>query len=160
MVWRLFGKKRESENVAAGISTDVSLARVYRRILTPIDMRHAEKSGKAIGVASELAKSLGADYAMLTVTYPLGTHLTDDPESLESRFNGFVAEMSKKTGVKIKPVFRSHESASAVITEVSKEEDIDLIVMASHDPRITDHIFNSNASEVMLHASCSVMVVR
>jgi len=160
MAWRFFGQRSSEDSVAKDVSTDVDLKKMYKRILTPIDMRHATKSGMAIGVAAEFARTFRADYFMMTVSYPLGKHLTDDPGTNESEFNEFVAQMSKKTGVKIKPLFRVHESASAVITQVSQQYEIDLIVMASHDPRITDHIFNSNASEVALHTSCSVLVVR
>jgi len=138
----------------------MDLGRTYRKILTPIDMRHADKSGKAIGVATELAKLFGAEYFMLTVWYPLGAHITDDPNAHKPDFEALVNAVRRKTNVSATPIFRAHESAAAAITKVSQEREIDLIVMASHDPRITDHIFNSNASEVALHTSCSVLVVR
>ncbi len=35
-----------------------------------------------------------------------------------------------------------------------------LVVMAAHDPRITDYLIGSNAAHVVLHAPCSVLVVR
>ncbi len=160
MAWRFFGNKSSTTSVASGTDTNVDLKKLYKRILTPIDMRHATKSGKAIGVAAEFTKAFRAEYFMMTVSYPFGTHLTDDPDAKEAEFNEYVSRISKKTGLKITPVFRLHETASTVITQVSKEFEIDMIVMASHDPRITDHIFNSNASEVARHTSCSVMVVR
>jgi nucleotide-binding universal stress UspA family protein len=35
-----------------------------------------------------------------------------------------------------------------------------LIVMNSHRPDLRDHLIGSNASQVVRHASCSVLVVR
>jgi nucleotide-binding universal stress UspA family protein len=41
-----------------------------------------------------------------------------------------------------------------------EDKKIDLIVMASHDPRVTDYLIGSNAAHVVLHGPCSVLVVR
>lgn len=167
MFGKLFGSRDKAEKREAkaawrqpDLDIDVDIVSAYRNILTPIDMRHAEQSAKAIGVAAALAKGLQAKYYMLTVAYPFGEHLADMPDDLKPAFETFVSRHAAKAGIDITPVFRTHESATAVIHEVAGEFDIDLIVMASHDPRIADHVFNSNASEVALHNKCSVMVVR
>ncbi len=36
----------------------------------------------------------------------------------------------------------------------------DLIVMASHRPEMKDYLLGSNAGHIVLHAPCSVFVVR
>ncbi len=133
---------------------------MFQRLLTPIDMRHKDESAKAIRAGAWLARTTGAQYHFLTVQPPLGPHLSDMPEDREAAFTQFTAEQAAAHGVDIVPVFRSHESPSRVIPRVGGELDIDLIVMASHDPRLSDHIFASNASQTALHAHCSVMVVR
>ena len=49
---------------------------------------------------------------------------------------------------------------SGRIIEMVEEKHIDLVVMAAHDPRVTDYLIGSNAAHVVLHAPCSVLVVR
>ena len=161
MFSKLFGKKKkQNTDQSFDIDTHVDLNTEFKTILTPIDMRHIEHSGKAIGIAAELAKLNNAKFYMLTVSYPFGASMTDFPQDHQPEFEAFVAKQAENTGVSITPLFRSHESASAIISEVAGEVGVDLIVMSSHDPRIADHIFRSNASEVALHTNCSVLVVR
>lgn len=151
MFEKLFGSKSKTARGA-----DVRFA----SILTPVDMRHPEDSEKAIAVAAGLSRAHNAPYAILTVARPLGDEITEMPEAHEPEFVAFVEAAERKHGVSITPVFRSHESPIKVITDVSRERGTELIVMASHDPRFTDHIFGSNASQIALHAPCSVLVVR
>jgi len=47
-----------------------------------------------------------------------------------------------------------------MILEVAKKVGIDLIVMGSHTPEISDFLLGPNAAKVVRHATCSVMVVR
>ena len=47
-----------------------------------------------------------------------------------------------------------------IIQQTVKQHEIDFVVMASHHPRLADHLFGSHASQTALHANCSVLVVR
>jgi len=132
----------------------------FRNIMIAVDMRHAADSDKAIATAVRLGALFEATCHILTVAHPLGEHVSDMPESQERGFEAMVARKASEHNTTIRPIFRSHENPIRVITQASKEFAIDLIVMASHDPRLTDHVFGSNASQVSLHAPCSVMVVR
>jgi nucleotide-binding universal stress UspA family protein len=60
----------------------------------------------------------------------------------------------------IEGTVREGGSISGRILEAIEEMEIDLVVMASHNPRITDYVIGSNAAHVVLHAPCSVLVVR
>ncbi len=46
------------------------------------------------------------------------------------------------------------------LLKASKELNVDLVVMASHLPNLTDYIWPSNGGKVAAHAKASVMVVR
>ena len=46
------------------------------------------------------------------------------------------------------------------ILEVAERCGADLIVLASHRPEMKDYLLGANASRVVRHARCSVMVVR
>ena len=130
------------------------------RILVPVDMRHAAVSQQAIGTAVYFARGAGADVFILTVANPFGTHLTDLPEAHRPGFEAFVKGEAERLGYPIAPLFRSHESVNEIVQKVVKQNGIDFVVMASHHPRLTDHLFGSHASQVALHANCSVLVVR
>ena len=46
------------------------------------------------------------------------------------------------------------------ILEIAEQTGVDLIVLASHRPQMKDYLLGANASRVVRHSRCSVMVVR
>jgi hypothetical protein len=46
------------------------------------------------------------------------------------------------------------------ILEAAEEAEADLIVVGSHRPAMKDYLLGTNASRVMRHARCSVLVAR
>ena len=46
------------------------------------------------------------------------------------------------------------------ILKVAEDCSADLIIMASHRPELKDYMLGPNASRVVRHANCSVLVVR
>jgi nucleotide-binding universal stress UspA family protein len=130
------------------------------RILVPVDMRHAEVSRSAVDAAVYLARRTGAKVFVLTVANPLGTHLTEMPEAHKPEFNAFVSQEAQRLDYPITPLFQSHESVNEVIRHIVKQHDVDFVVMATHHPRLTDHLFGSHASQTALHANCSVLILR
>ena len=131
-----------------------------KRILVPVDMRHAAVSQKAIETAVYFARPGGSEVLILTVANPLGTHITDMPEAHKPAFEAFVKREAEALDYPIKPLFKSHESVNEIIQQTVKQHEIDFVVMASHHPRLADHLFGSHASQTALHANCSVLVVR
>ncbi|PQA87233.1 universal stress protein [Hyphococcus luteus] len=131
-----------------------------KTIMLPVDMRHKEQSADAIAMAAQLTKSFGADFYVMTAAHPLGDEITEFPEHHKPEFEKYIQEMASAHGVSITALFRHHQSAEKMILEAAEEIKADLIVMHTHDPKITDHLFGSHASHIALHASCSVMVVR
>jgi nucleotide-binding universal stress UspA family protein len=51
-------------------------------------------------------------------------------------------------------------SASRGILQLAEQVEADLIVLASHRPEMRDWLIGANASRVVRHARCSVLVVR
>ncbi len=154
MFRKLFASK------SAPTDEDVPPPITMRTILTPVDMRHPEASEKAIATAVWMARLTVARLAIVTADRPPGELFLKIPESTEAELEAFVAAESKTHGLDIMAIHRVHESPVQMVKEVTKEIGADLIVMASHNPRFTDHIFGSNASQIALHAPCSVLVVR
>lgn len=140
--------------------TDSTPAIAYRRLMVPVDMRHKGQSDQSVRTACALSAASGAELIMMTVANPLGTHLADTPDKQKEAFEAWTAEMSGELGCELTPAFRSHESPEAAILQETRERGVDLIVMASHDPRLSDHLIGSHASHIARDAPCSVLVVR
>ena len=154
----LFGSKPGKANKPGPSALAPDLQ--YRRILVPLDMRHADQSEGALATAAALARLAKAQLHVLTVAYPFGDGIQDVAEAHQQEFEAYVAEQSKTLGVAMDPVFRVHDTAVDIIADVAAELETDLIVMVSHDPRFADRFFGSNASHVVTSAKASVLVVR
>jgi universal stress protein G len=129
-------------------------------ILVPVDMRDPAASEQAVATAAWFALQSHAELSILTVAHPFGDAITEMPEAQKQRFTAFVADMSARHGVDMEAVFRSHESINHVIGQVIEERSIDLVVMATHQPRLADNLFGSHASQTALHNDCSVLILR
>ena len=75
-----------------------------KRILVPVDMRHAAVSQKAIETAVYFARPGGSEVLILTVANPLGTHITDMPEAHKPAFEAFVKREAEALDYPIKPL--------------------------------------------------------
>jgi len=131
-----------------------------KNILVPVDMRHKNATERAIAAAVWISSQTEAPISVLTVAKPLGITFSDMPEDHKPEFDAFVAEMAKRHDHEITAVFRSHESIRHVIHQVIKDNAMDFVVMATHHPRLVDHLFGSDASQTVLHEDCSVLILR
>ena len=137
---------------------------MYSRILVPVDLKHTERLGKALRVAAELARSLGAELHVVGVTMPSPSAVAGNLGEYKEKLSAFAAQQSSDLGVSIEPhVEISHDISvdlDAVLERAADKIGADLIVMASHVPGFAEHIFASNAGYLASHASISVFVVR
>lgn len=131
---------------------------MYKHILVPIDLSDVGASEKAVSVARHFARRDGARITVISVVPAWPDDLARSPRDYAPELDAYVAaarEDSDMTGeVKV------GGSISGRIIEAIEDKRIDLVVMASHNPRITDYLIGSNAAHVVLHAPCSVLVVR
>jgi universal stress protein F len=80
----------------------------------------------------------------------MGKNIADAETSLKADIGG-------EKDVKV-VVVAGH--AGTTITEYAAEMDVDLIVIASHQPGLQDFFLGSTAARVVRHAACAVHVVR
>jgi len=140
---------------------------MYKKILLPIDLQEQSSWQKALPAALEYCQAIGAELHLLSVfpDLPPGMQMYL-PEDTESRLaheaaaglDAFVAEHLPE-GV---TVFKHLDTGSIYhcILETAERIGIDLIVMASHRPEMSDYLVGPNASRVVRHANISVLVVR
>lgn len=137
---------------------------MYKKIMVPVDLAHADKLDKAIQVAADLASHYGASVCFVGVTASQPSSVAHSSEEYAEKLDAFAAEQGKAKGVEIatKTVV-SHDPARDLddkLGEAAHELGSDLIVMASHVPNFAEHIFASNAGYLANHLDTSVFIVR
>ncbi len=141
---------------------------MHKSILLPVDLNHTESLGKAVEVAVHFARTSGARLHVVTVVPGFGLPVVASyfPEDFEQKalasakqaLDRFVAKNVPK-GLPVQPIV-AHGTVYDEILRCAAELGVDLIVMASHRPEMQDYLLGSNASTVVRHAKCSVLVVR
>lgn len=138
---------------------------MYRSILVPVDLAEPSSWSKALPVAVSLAHAYGS---RLT----LGNVVTDAAARHEAQWSVSayrqlvdVAQarlhmLARECGFEHPAIFVGRGSVGGGILEMARDAEADLIVLASHRPGMRDYLIGANASYVVRHATCSVLVVR
>jgi nucleotide-binding universal stress UspA family protein len=138
--------------------------RVYRKIMVPVDLVHAERLDKALRTAADLAKHYGAELCYVGVTPNAPSEIAHTPAEFAQKLEAFGKERGAADGVEA--TTRAYSCHDPVIdldnTLLEAVDDIgaDLVVMASHIPDVVDYIWPSNGGKVAGHSDASVFVVR
>ena len=141
---------------------------MFQQILLPVDLANLDSQEKAIQAALNLAASSGAKLHLITVLPTFG-------EGVVSSF--FPADYQEQAAKKADAALVALEAdkmggndavehsvaIGRIYEEILKAQELlnsDLIVMASHQPDVSDYLLGPNASRVARHAKCSVLIVR
>jgi len=132
---------------------------MYKHILVPIDLGDIGAAEQAINHAKHIARRDGSRISVISVVpaWP-AQELRQIPHDYQPDLDSYIDAV--REGLDIKGEIKVGGSISGRIIETIVAKGIDLVVMASHDPRFTDYLIGSNAAHVVLHAPCSVLVVR
>lgn len=137
---------------------------MFKKIMAPVDLAHADQLHKALEVAADLAKRYEAEAHIVGVTQSGPTSVARTPEEFNEKLAAFAAERSEALGV----AFASRSEIShdisidldAALTRAAQAIGADLIVIGSHTPGLAEYVFGSNAGYLASHATISVFVVR
>lgn len=141
---------------------------MFKDILLPVDIGNPDTQAKAVSTAVELAKAFGCRLHAMTIVPTFG-------EGFVSSF--FPADYQEKAMAAANEHLQAfvrqripedlqvqHVVACGTIYEeildFAKKHGVDLIVMASHRPELSDYLLGPNAARVTRHANCSVLVIR
>ncbi len=132
---------------------------MHKHILVPVDLANPDPSAKAFEAARAIARRDGARISVVSVvpTWPEDL-MAKEPRDYQPDLDVFLETVSD--GTDMTGEVKNGGSISGRIIEAVANKKIDLVVMASHDPKMTDYLIGSNAAHVVLHAPCSVLVVR
>ena len=137
---------------------------MYNHALVPIDLAHAENANDMIRAASAML----ADDGKITLLYMM----PDIPAMVESYLpDGTTAEAKASAQAELKAIADKSDASSITsevrvgnasygILEAADADKCDLIVIASHQPELSDYLLGSTAAKVVRHARCSVHVMR
>ena len=140
---------------------------MVKTILVPVDLAEPETAQPAIERAAAMAEASGGTLRLVNVRSLLPvTYMEFVPaqfeegqqEEAEARL-GEVAARVPLPSERVSAVVRLGSVYNEVLEEAEKTG-ADLIVVGSHRPTMATYLLGSNASTIVRHAKCSVLVVR
>jgi nucleotide-binding universal stress UspA family protein len=141
---------------------------MFKKILVAIDLNDEVSGSKPLHAAAELTRKFGARLHVLTVVReveailqakaaPLGYELI--VTELENQLTALIRRLGA-SDLDPKIIVVHGASIYSEIWGVAEEAGADLIVVGSHRPAMKDYLLGTNASRVVRHADCSVLVAR
>jgi universal stress protein F len=143
---------------------------MYKHILLPIDLQEPEHRPMkmAVQAAIDLTRLYEAQLHILTVVPDLGMPIVgqyfpaeagekiveDAEKNLHDLVNALIPEDIDVQHLVAQGTVYRH------ILDLADRIGIDLIIMPAHTLRFSDYLLGTNASKVVRHAKCSVLVLR
>jgi nucleotide-binding universal stress UspA family protein len=137
---------------------------MYTKILVPVDLGHLDKLSDALSVAAQMAKTYTAEVLYVGVYGSEPANAVPPAHEYPDKLQFFADQQAADHGITATsvPVFSQDPQAelTSALLSAATDTKADAIVMASHIPGWTEHIFHSNAGYIASHATISVFVVR
>ena len=137
---------------------------MFQRILAPVDLAHLDKLERALKVTAEEARHHDAPVTFVSVTTAAPGSVARNPDEFRAKLEAFAKDQADSQGIETKAlaVF-SHDPITDVddaLLKAVKQEDADLVIMASHKPGVAEYFWPSNGGMIASHSEVSVFVVR
>jgi nucleotide-binding universal stress UspA family protein len=135
---------------------------MYKNIIVPVALDHGHDPAEAIAIAKALLAD-GGKITLLSVIEPIAGYVaTYIPEGqLEKNRQEILANLEADAGgddcIDTRVIMGHPGSA---IVDHAKDNDVDLIVIASHKPGLQDFFLGSTAARVVRYSKCAVHVLR
>ncbi|HEY8383166.1 MAG TPA: universal stress protein [Microvirga sp.] len=139
---------------------------MFRTILVPVDLAEIDMARPALERAAALAGAEGTVRLVYVRSLLPVTYMEFVPPTFETEQQDEAEEALAAIAASV-PLPPERVSATvrlgSVYNEVLQEADAtgaDLLVVGSHRPTMASYLIGSNASTIVRHARCSVLVVR
>lgn len=140
---------------------------MFKTVLCPVDVNEAGLEARAIATAVPMVKASGGKLTLLAVVLESPVMAAEylPPDFRENQVREAqeaLARLARETGLPPEQVETHirHGRPYHEILEEARASHVELIVMASHRPGLSTYLIGSNATYVVRHAACSVMVIR
>jgi len=141
---------------------------MYKNILLAVDLDDETSYREPLLSAVELARMFGARLHVFTVIREVEAILEAKAATLG--YEVIVSDVENRIAALIRRVNASDLNQSILVAHgasvyveilgAAEEAGADLIVVGSHRPAMKDYLLGTNASRVVRHAHCSVLVAR
>lgn len=135
---------------------------MYKNILVPVSFE-ADRNAQG---AMEIAKALREEGGTITCMHVMEQLPKYATEYLPA---GHLEAAKADVSEGLKSLVENVENAAAIVVEGhssrsilghADNNDVDLIIIASHQPGMQDYLLGSTAAKVVRHAKCAVHVLR
>ncbi|GGL59184.1 universal stress protein [Wenxinia marina] len=137
---------------------------MFKRIMVPVDLAHADKLTGAVSVAVDLASHYGAEVVFVGVTTNMPGQIARTPQEFGSKLDAFAGEQAQGRGITTRGhAVVSHDPAADLddkLVEAVHETGADLVVMATHVPGIGDMLVPNHGGALARHTDISIFLVR
>lgn len=137
---------------------------MFAKILVPVDLAHAARMDRALAVAAAEARQHGARVIYLGITEETPGPVARNPKDFADRLAAFARAEADRHGIATEALAVASVDPAAeinrLILKAVRDSGADLVVMASHKPRLIDWLLPSHGGHVAEHAEVSVFVVR
>ncbi|MAZ17079.1 universal stress protein [Oricola sp.] len=137
---------------------------MYKRIMVPVDLVHADKLAPALDTAANLAKLYKIPVTYVGVTASTPGPLGHNPGEYEEKLKHFSEDQGTSHGIETDCItVVSHDPAVDLddkLIDTAHKTGSNLIVMATHIPNVADHFWPSNGGRLATHTDASVFLVR
>ena len=136
---------------------------MYKKILLPIDLSHAEKGKATLDIARKLGDK-DARFTLINVIEDIPAYVAVELpggtiKKLGENAQTELKSLAKAANFDAEIEVRSGSPARAILT-AADAVGADLIIVTSHKPGLQDYLLGSTASRIVRHAKCSVLVIR
>jgi len=141
---------------------------MYKNILFPVDLEHTAEAEKALKIAIDEARRSKAKLTVMTVAPGFGMPIVAsffDEHTVANALKEVARHLRQyvddniPNDINTKPIVVEGNPAELILKQ-AKTDDVDLIVIASHNSQIENLLLGSCAAKVVRHAQCSVTVVK
>jgi nucleotide-binding universal stress UspA family protein len=137
---------------------------MHKTILVPVDPADTERAASMIKLARQLGGSDDMKIVLMSVIQDIPTYVAAElpggvTDKAKQRTQETLRKIAADEGIDAEIVVRSGQP-SAGILGTAQEKNADVIIIASHQPDLSDYLLGSTAHRVVRHAKCSVLVLR
>ena len=141
---------------------------MYEKILFSVDLEHIAEADKALKIAIDESRRSNAKLTVMTVAPGFGMPIVAsffDEQAVANALKEVARHLRQYVDdnipddVRTNPIVVEGNPAELILKQ-AKTDDIDLIVISSHNSQIENLLLGSCAAKVVRHAQCTVTVVK
>jgi len=141
---------------------------MYDNILFPVDLEHTVEAEKALKIAIEETRRSKAKLTVMTVAPGFGMPIVAsyfEKGAVKSALKEIARHLKRYVDdnipddIETRAIVNEGNPAELILKQ-AQNDNVDLIVIASHNSQIENLLLGSCAAKVVRHAHCTVTVVK